>query len=102
MSYSQGGDEQVAASDLSAMASHPSSSSNCTQVASEEGTLTFYFKSFITPQRSQEDVPICCEVSLCECFFIMSHSMPSLKHNCSSIVLYQSHMMKYFMCDLLQ
>lgn len=40
MSFSRGGDDQNAASDLSAVASHPrSSSSDCTQVASEEGPL---------------------------------------------------------------
>lgn len=38
MSFSRGGDDQNAASDLSAVASHPrSSSSDCTQVVSEEG-----------------------------------------------------------------
>lgn len=42
MSFSRGGDDQNAASDLSAVASHPrSSASDCTQVASEEGPLPF-------------------------------------------------------------
>lgn len=66
MSFSRGGDDQNAASDLSAVASHPrSSSSDCTQVASEEGPLPFYLKkSFITSQSSQEDMQICCSVAL--------------------------------------
>lgn len=72
MSFSRGGDDQNAASDLSAVASHPrSSSSDCTQVASEEGPLPLDLKSSTPSQSKRDDMQICCAVGLCVDAFLL-------------------------------